>query len=134
MADKERIATEEELAEDSIAVATDMVAFTRIDVDCDGERYTLEFNRSTVKRMEREGFDIDRIESAPVSTIESLVDGAFEMHHPSMPHAARMRVWDSLGGKGGEGGLVRALITLYMAPVNSLVADPTTSTATWKLV
>lgn len=133
MADEKRVATEEEMAEDAIATANERTEFTKVVVECDGEEYVLEFSRETVKRMEAQGFDVDRIESAPMTTLEALVTGAFEMHHPSMSKAARLRVWNAVGGKSGEGGLVPALVMLYMAPVNSLVADPTTPTATWRL-
>jgi len=133
MAEKKRVATEEEMAEDAIATANEQVEHTKVVVDCDGEEYVLEYSRETVKRMEAQGFDVGNVDTMPMTTIEALVVGAFEMHHPSMSKAARLRVWRSLGGKTGEDGLVPALIRLYMVPVNSLVADPTTPTATWRL-
>ncbi len=139
MAEGNRVATDEEMAEDAIATATEATEFTKIAVDLDGRRYELEFNRTTVKRMEREGFSIDGIRTMPVTMVEKLVIGAFEMHHPSMTTAQRLAVWAALGGHDddestGEQGLVTALMQLYMAPVNALIADPTTPTGTWRLV
>lgn len=128
-----RIATEQEMAEDAIATATERTKFTRVVVTVGDEDYTLEFNRRTVKQMEQRGFNVAGLDEMPTTTIEQLVRGAFEMHHPSMPAAQRMAVWDALGGKQGDDGLLNALVQLYMAPVNSLIADPTTPTGTWKL-
>lgn len=139
MAEGKRTATDEEMAEDAIATANERTEFTKIVVELDGKAYTLEFNRNVVKRMEREGFSIDGVRTMPATMIEKLVIGAFEMHHPSMTIAQRLAVWSGLGGRDddeatGEQGLVTALMTLYMAPVNALIADPTTPTGTWTLV
>lgn len=132
-AERQRIATDEEMAEDAIATATEATEHTKVVVESGGREYVLEFSRETVKRMEAQGFDVDSIASAPMTTIEALVVGAFEMHHQSMSRAARLQVWSDLGGKSGEDGLVAVLARLYMVPVNSLVADPTEATATWRL-
>ena len=133
-----RVATEDEMAEDAIATANDRTAYTKIEVEVDGQRYTLEFNRTVVKRMERNGFFIDAMRTMPTTTIEQLVVGAFEMHHPSMSTAARLAVFEQLGGRDdddetGDDGLLSALVRIYMVPVNSLMADPTAPTGTWRL-
>lgn len=132
MAEAKRTATEQEMADDAIATANDRTEFTRVVVQWDGSEYVLEFNRTTVKRMEANGFDVSKLDAAPVTVAEELVVGAFEMHHPSMSRAARLMVWDALGGKVGDDGLFAALVQLYSVPVNSLMADPTTPTATWR--
>ena len=133
-----RIATDEEMAEDAIATANDRTEYTKIEVEVGGQGYTLEFNRTVVKRMERNGFAIDNLRTMPTTTVEQLVVGAFEMHHPSMSTAARLAVFDQLGGRDddeetGADGLLSALAHIYMVPVNSLMADPTAPTGTWKL-
>ena len=138
MAEGKRTATDEEMAEDAIATANERTEFTKIVVELDGKAYTLEFNRNVVKRMEREGFSIDGVRTMPATMIEKLVIGAFEMHHPSMSTAARLAVFDQLGGRDddeetGADGLLSALTRIYMVPVNSLMADPTAPTGTWKL-
>lgn len=128
-----RIATDEEMAEDAIATATEETRFTKVIVEVEGQRYELEFSRSVVKRMEAEGFDIGKVDTMPATMMEALVLNAFEMHHASLPKARRLWVWDQLSGKDGDDGLMNALVRLYMAPIRSLMADPTATTATWKL-
>lgn len=128
-----RLATEEEMAEDAIATATEQVEFTQAVVTVGGASYVLEFDRASVKRMEAEGLDVSEVDTKPVTVAERLIDGAFDMHHPRMTHEERMAVWEAMPNKVGEDGLLGVLVRLYMAPVNSLMADPTTPTGTWKL-
>ena len=54
--------------------------FTRITLkDREGNVYTLEFNARVVKSMERKGFKMDT--EHPLTMIEDLFLGAFQMHH-----------------------------------------------------
>lgn len=127
---KLREATDEEMAEDAIATATEATEHTRAIVEVGGRRYTLTFTRTVVKRMEREGFNVSSIDMMPATAIEALVVGAFEAKHPSMTTNERMGVWESLPRKDE---LLSALVELYMAPINALVADPTEATGSWTL-
>ena len=131
--DELRIATEEEMAEDAIATATEATEFTRVNVEVEGRKYVLEYSRAVVKAMEASGFSVDSAESMPVTMTEALVLGAFEMHHPDMTEEERMDVWAKLPKEQGGRSLLQALVRLYMVPINSLMADPTTTTATWTL-
>ena len=127
---KLRVATDEEMAEDAIATATEATEYTKAVVVAGGREYVLTFTREVVRRMEAQGFDVSRVDAMPATTIEDLIVGAFEAKHPSMSRAARMQVWEGLPRKRE---LFDALVQLYMAPVNSLVADPTEATGTWSL-
>lgn len=127
---KLRVATDEEMAEDAIATATEETARTKAVLSVDGREYVLTFTREVVRRMEAQGFDVSHVEAMPVTTIEDLIVGSFEARQPSMSRAARLQVWDSLEDKRD---LFDALVQLYMVPVNSLVADPTEATGTWSL-
>ena len=103
---KLRVATDEEMVEDAIA-------------------------RAVVKRMEREGFVPASIDAMPATAMEALIKGAFEAKHPSMTAEQRLGVWMALGRKDE---LINALMELYMAPINALIADPTEATGDWRLV
>lgn len=130
-----RVATDEEMAEDAIATATEKTEFTRVRAVVDGHEYVLEYSRAAVKQMERGGFNVDAIGSMPATMLEELIVGAFTKNHPRMSRRERLAVWEALGGKSdgqdGSDGLISTLVKLYMVPVNSLMADPTTTTATW---
>lgn len=128
---KLRVATDEEMVEDAIATATEATEATAVEVELDGKAYTLTFTRTVVKRMEREGFVPASIDAMPATAMEALIKGAFEAKHPSMTAEQRLGVWMALGQKDE---LINALMELYMAPINALIADPTEATGSWRLV
>ncbi len=128
---KLRVATDEEMVEDAIAAATEATEHSAVEVELDGKAYTLTFTRTVVKRMEREGFVPASIDAMPATAMEALIKGAFEAKHPSMTAEQRLSVWMALGRKDE---LINALMELYMAPINALIADPTEATGDWRLV
>lgn len=128
---KLRVATDEEMVEDAIATATEATEHSAVEVELDGKAYTLTFTRTVVKRMEREGFVPASIDAMPATAMEALIKGAFEARHPSMTAEQRLGVWMALGRKDE---LINALMELYMAPINALIADPTEATGDWRLV
>lgn len=128
---KLRVATDEEMVEDAIAAATEATEHSAVEVELDGKAYTLTFTRAVVKRMEREGFVPASIDAMPATAMEALIKGAFEAKHPSMTAEQRLGVWMALGRKDE---LINALMELYMAPINALIADPTEATGDWRLV
>lgn len=75
-----------------------------------GKDYTLEFNRNAIKAMERGGFDLNDLSKKPVTVVESLFYGAFQMHHSSVSRDKAMEIYDSLNCKSK---LVPALIDCY---------------------
>ena len=128
---KLRVATDEEMVEDAIETATEATEHSAVEVELDGKAYTLTFTRTVVKRMEREGFVPASIDAMPATAMEALIKGAFEARHPSMTAEQRLGVWMALGRKDE---LINALMELYMAPINALIADPTEATGDWRLV
>lgn len=104
----------------------------------DGTGYTLQFNRSCVKKLEAKGFSIDAVVSMDqdstngvLTSLEQLVCGAFEMHHPDMSDEERLGVWYELQGKEE---LLPLVISLFTATIRALTADPTKSRMKWSLV
>ena len=108
--------------------------FTHITLrDKEGNVYTLEFNARVVKNMERKGFKIDT--DYPLTMIDDLFLGAFQMHHKGiMPERAKA-IWKSQGKKDE---LLAALIKLYMKPLEDLMsdehADEENADPTWETV
>lgn len=107
---------------------------------CDAETgevmYTLQFNRVTVKRMDRDGFRISQVDDSDligsVTAIERMVCGAFEMHHPQMSDDERIEVWSEMVPDKDEA--MRMLMALYMAPITALTKNPTSARAKLRLV
>ena len=86
--------------------------------DKEGNVYTLEFNARVVKSMERKGFKIDT--DYPLTMIDELFLGAFQMHHKGiMPERAKA-IWKQQSKKDE---LLGALIKLYMKPLEDMMGD-----------
>lgn len=101
--------------------------------DREGNRYTLEFNSRVVKNMERKGFKIDT--DYPLSMIDDLFLGAFQMHHKGiMPERAK-EIWKFQKGKDE---LLGVLIKLYMKPLEDMMDEEDggdeNGTPTWETV
>lgn len=86
--------------------------------DKDGNKYELEFNARVVKNMERRGFKIDT--DYPVSMIDDLFLGAFQMHHKGMTPERAKEIWKYQKGKDE---LLGVLTKLYMKPLESMMAE-----------
>lgn len=94
--------------------------FNRIIIkDEEGNRYTLEFNRRVVERMERGGFTLDT--DHPNTMISELFQGAFVMHHKGLSQEKIRDIWMAQRKKDE---LLTALTKLYMKPLNDLMAEP----------
>jgi len=99
--------------------------------DRDGRKYTLEFNSRVVKNMERSGFKIDT--DYPMTMIEKLFVGAFQMHHKGMTPDAIMEIWKYQRKKDD---LLGRLTELYLRPIEDMMdeekAEEDDGTPTWE--
>lgn len=91
------------------------IQFTYEDKD-----YTLEFTRAAIKHMENKGFMLADIEERPMTIIPDFFAGAFLAHHPNTPRKLVDEIFNNMTDKGD---LMEALINLYMATHESLLAD-----------
>lgn len=97
-----------------------------ITFDYNDKKYTLEFNRRSIEKMEQSGFDIESATSKPMSTIPKLFEGAFLMHHP---YVKEETVDDMFNLFTDKQGLFTALVEMYAEPLESLVEDSTAKNA-----
>ena len=86
--------------------------------DREGNRYELEFNSRVVKNMERRGFKIDT--DFPVTMIDDLFLGAFQMHHKGVTPERAKEIWKFQKGKDE---LLGILTKLYMKPLEDMMAE-----------
>ena len=86
--------------------------------DKQGNKYTLEFNRMTVDRMQRSGFvlDVDRLQMC----ITDLVTGAFRMHHRGMEWKEIEKVWKD---QTHRDELLKKLVEMFYAPTVDLMGS-----------
>ena len=98
-----------------------------------GTSYTLEFNSRVVKNMERRGFKIDT--DYPLTMIDDLFLGAFQMHHKNISPERVKEIWKFQNRKDD---LLPALIKLYMKPLEEMMEENNSGdeneTPTWETV
>lgn len=92
-----------------------------ITIPYNGTEYTLEFNRESVKLLERAGFDINLIRPQPMTMLPMLFEGAFHMHHRRVEKDVIRKMFDKIKGKDE---LMNVLLELYNEPVKALFDEP----------
>ena len=132
---KNNVPTDSERKEGKPMAATTEKDFSKIILkDENGTSYTLEFNARVVKNMERRGFKIDT--DYPLTMIDDLFLGAFQMHHKGMMPDKAKAIWKFQKGKDE---LLGILIKLYMKPLEDLMEEnkseeDTNENPTWETV
>lgn len=84
--------------------------------DKNGDKFTLEFNRNVIDRMQRNGFvlDTDRL----YMSAKDLIQGAFRMHHRGMEWGEIEKVW-KCQNKRDE--LLKKLVEMFYEPTIDLM-------------
>lgn len=86
-----------------------------------GKDYKLEYTRRTVQEMEREGFEVDNIQSKPMTALPALFAGAFKANHRFMKRDLVDEIYQAMPNKEG---LIQKLAEMYNEPLQSLLSDP----------
>lgn len=92
-----------------------------IEFSYDGKEYTLEYTRRSIQEMEREGFNPENLDSAPMTTFPLLFAGAFKAHHRLAKKETIDAIYASLPDKEK---LINALAEMYNEPLEALMAEP----------
>lgn len=89
----------------------------------EGIEYTLEFTRSTVKRLESAGFVLSDVRNRPVSNLPLLFEGALLAHHTYALKQKGLtdKIFNAIEDKEG---LMLKLIEMYNDAVDSLFDEP----------
>lgn len=101
--------------------------------DAVGNKYTLEFDRETVKRMINKGFVLDTEPSHLLVLAEDLVTGAFQMHHKKMDWRLIEPIFMA---QNKRPELLKQLAEMYMEPATSLLGtdeEETDENPTWEV-
>ena len=103
------------------------MANKHIDFTYDGKDYTLEFDRASVRQMERTGFRVGDIYDKPATAIPDLFAGAFNKNHPTVKREKRDKIYEALTGKQT---LLDMLIDMYNETLESLI-DEESGNVSW---
>jgi hypothetical protein len=91
-----------------------------INFNYNGVAYTLEFTRETVVTMERQGFNLDDIDSKPMTVIPTLFAGAFMANHKHTSKKIIDAIYSKLPNKQE---LVLRLAEMYREPIEALIDE-----------
>ena len=72
---------------------------TKIELEYEGEKYTLEYNIGTVKMLESSGFNLNEFLTKPMTNIELAFQGAFVKNHPKVSVATVDAIYKHCGDK-----------------------------------
>lgn len=98
-----------------------------------GKNYELGFTRSTVTMLERNGFEISKISSMPMTMLPMFWQGAFAAYNKNVKRALMDEIYEHIADKQG---LIAALTELYAETLNTLTDEPEEGqgNATWEIV
>lgn len=105
---------------------------TKINLTYEGNDYTLEYTRASVKILEANGFKLDEFLEKPMTNIELAFQCAFLKNHPKVSQGTISEILDNCPDKAN---LIATLKTMIDETYQSLLADNGTSgNVTWKTV
>lgn len=105
----------------------------QINITHNGETYTLEFTRTTVKMLEQNGFKYEEFLDKPMSNVELAFTAAFIKNHPKIQQITIDEIYDSCKDKDK---LIASLKVMIDDCYESLLRDPEddSGNTTWEMV
>lgn len=90
-----------------------------IKITFNAKEYTLEFNRNSVVKMERQGFNVTQVDERPLTSMIQLFKGAFLMNHSKVDDETIEDIFRHIP-EDQRPALIRTLMEEYAKPVNAL--------------
>lgn len=87
----------------------------------ENNKYILEYDRDGVRETENSGFHISEADDKPLTTVMTLIEGAFLKHHATLSTDEIYRIYSHLPNKGK---LIGALTEMYTDTIRTLQAEP----------
>jgi len=94
---------------------------TKIELDYEGQHYTLEYDRAGIKMLESHGFNIDEFIDKPMTNTELVFQGAFLKNHPNIKLTTIDEIFKACPDKTG---LMQTLNAMITDSYTSLLAEP----------
>ena len=107
---------------------------TKINLTYKGEDYTLEFNRMTIKMLEKTGFKYEEFLEQPMTNIELAFTAAFVKNHPKIKQNIIDEIFNNCPNKND---LIATISTMINECYESLLAEPeedASGNASWEVV
>lgn len=94
---------------------------TKIELDFEGQHYTLEYDRDGIKMLEARGFKVDEFLKKPMTNVELVFQGAFLKNHPNIKLTTIEEIFKGCPDKAG---LVNILNKMIDDSYTSLLEEP----------
>lgn len=94
---------------------------TKIELEYEGQHYTLEYDRAGIKMLESYGFNIDEFLQKPITNTELAFQGAFLKNHPNTKLTTINDIFKDCPDKSG---LVKSLHKMITDSYDALLAEP----------
>ena len=106
---------------------------TQINLTYNGETYTLEFDRMSIKMLEQAGFKYEEFLDKPMTNIELAFTAAFIKNHPKVKQSIIDEIYEECPKKTE---LVATLTKMINDFYDSLLSDPedNSGNVTWEMV
>ena len=92
----------------------------KIEFEYEDKKYCLEYNRDSIKIMERQGFDLEQFTNKPMTMVELAFEGAFLKNHRNIKAGTVKEIYSNLNQKRE---LANELINMISETYNSLFDD-----------
>ena len=104
---------------------------TKINLTYDGQDYTLEFDRMTIKMLENVGFNYEQFMEKPMTNVELAFTGAFVKNHPKTKQDVIGAIYEACPDKGE---LIATLSIMINECYESLLSEGDKGKVTWETV
>lgn len=95
----------------------------------EGNDYTLEYTRASVKEMERRGFVSSQLVDKPMTVLPELFAGAFLANHRYLRKEIIEKIFENLDDRSE---LMGKLIEMYNDPIEQMLEGPTEGNVKWE--
>ncbi len=93
----------------------------KLSFEFEGTRYTLSFNKRTVRLLSQNGFKPEMIHDQPAIGIPMLFKGAFLAENHWVKDDVKDKIYGTLVNKSE---LINKLLEMYADPINALFDEP----------
>ena len=107
---------------------------TKIELEYEGQNYTLEYDRDGIRMLESRGFNIDEFLAKPMTNVELVFQGAFLKNHPNIKLSTIEEIFKECPDKGELMGVLNKMITDSYTSLLSEPEDNDPKKAHWKTV
>lgn len=107
---------------------------TKVELEYEGQNYTLEYDRNGIKMLESKGFNVDEFLQKPMTNVELVFQGAFLKNHANTKLGTIDEIFKQCPDKSELVGILHKMITDSYASLLDEPGDDEPKKVQWKTV